>query len=121
MPYFIHDPEHKTTFYQDEKSFKDAMDNYDFYGLYHDEGWSEMVENVCAGFVENEYNENLFQNDEDYQDEYDYYYGWATYEAKEFNVRYPPDDLDEDDYSESTGEYWNPDYCYICDYKFQPI
>lgn len=46
--------------------------------------------------------------------------GIAVYEATEIILQNKPDDLDEDGYSKSTGDWWNDAFDYLSDYKMQP-
>jgi hypothetical protein len=66
------------------------------------DGWSEI-------------NISIFEADNETDDpEED---GKMVASADECNREYPPDDLDEDNYSRSSGEWWNPDFQYTCDYR----
>lgn len=117
MKYFIHDPEDQTFFYKTEKDWEDAMMGFDFLGKYCDDGWSEEVENVIAGLIPI----GIERSVDDEIDEYDFYYGWATHIATRSNERQRPDDVDEDGYSLSTGDWWSEDWDFICSYVFGKI
>jgi len=39
--------------------------------------------------------------------------------AVEYTITQKPEDVDDDSYSKSTGEWWNPDWDYTCDYRME--
>lgn len=118
--YFIHDPEHGTYFYDTPAALNKAMDDYDFLGKFCDDGWSEMVENVCAGFIPAGVVCNDDEDDESgWEDKDDFYDRHATHTAQKYEIQKRPDDVGDDGYSPSDpGTYWG-EYIEICGYSFQ--
>lgn len=47
--------------------------------------------------------------------------GAVYYKFKQIDVVKRPDDIDENNFSESFGDYWNPDGDYICGYELQEV
>lgn len=54
-------------------------------------------------------------------EEDEFYELYKTHQATQDNLIKCPDDVDEDGYSESLGDYFNTDYAYTCDYCFVEI
>lgn len=124
MSYFIYDPwETKPELFESEEAFIEAVNNYDFYGRYCEDGWSEEVLNVVAGFIPEGVKRNDDEESESWEDESDFYDRYATHHVVETGKEEKPADLDEDGYSVSYGGEWpHPkEYDYICDYKFEAI
>lgn len=119
MKYFLFEPanEGKPAFLATEAEWKKAIEDFNFYDSYHDDGWSEEVTTVFAGAVPDDwkYDEDKFDNFEDALKPF------KTHEATVTNRRDKPDDLDEDGYSESTGESWTDEWAYMCDYELLPV
>jgi len=68
------------------------------------DGWGDVSISVFACEAESE------NPDED---------GKQVAFAKEIVIAEKPNDLDEDSYSQETGEWWNPDWDYLCDFKME--
>jgi len=47
--------------------------------------------------------------------------GTVYYRFKRIDEIPRPDDIDEDEYSESFGDYWNPDWDYVCGYELREV
>src|SRR5688572_25322100 len=119
MPYFLFDPHDKLHLFQQEEEWNHAVNTYDFLGNYCDDGWSEEVENLIAGYVPDEIKMPDFFEDD--IDESDWLEPYITHSAQQCDVKRRPDDLDEDNYSPSEADYWPWDFDYVCNYKFQPV
>lgn len=120
MRFFIHDPEYcHTEFHATQPDLEKAMDDYDLLGNHCDDGWSEAVENVIAGFIPDGVTRVDDEESDDWEDEYDFYSRHATHQATMFDEKKRPDNIDEDGYSPD-GEYWG-EWDYRCNYRFEAI
>lgn len=117
MIYFIYEPDGwgdllKT--FDDEKSWIDAVENFDFMADYCDDVWSTSVENVVAGIAPRLWDESL-----DGENESDFYEKHATHHTAKVNERARPDDVNDDGFDQD-GEFWG-EWDYICGYAFELI
>jgi hypothetical protein len=105
--------------YPNEKDWKKAIDEYDFFGLFYDDGWSEEVTNVVAGIAPEKWSEDKFESDESYLDEQEYYEQYATHLVTKDLIATRPDDseIDERGCSKDGAYYWG-DFIEICSYRF---
>lgn len=117
--YFIYDPNTTPEFFKSEAELHQAMEDYDLKQNYLDDGWSEEVENVIAGFIPDGHVRNDDEESDDWEDEYDFYQRHATHRAMKCDERSRPDKVDEDGYDDD-GTYWG-DWDEICNYEFQEI
>ena len=94
-PYFVLDPEGDGITYFATEEERDAFAE-NCIQQYFEDRWNEDVVNVVAGIV--------------------------THSAQQVDRedRPPDNELDEDECDHS-GQYWEPDCEYICDYKLKPI
>lgn len=127
MPYFIYDEEYaELSTYDNQESFQAAMDEFDFLGRHCGEGfWSFSVDGVIAGFHEGDIppdDHYFWVEREDFASLSDYLEEHKTHGVRECNVEARPEDLDEDGYSQSLGDYWgDPHSEYNCMYEFYPL
>jgi len=95
--FFVYDPEGDSiVFFRDEVErdayMKESIRKY----LAEEEGWSEKVEEVCAGQV--------------------------THAARKTNVvKRPPEDEIDEDGIDGEGKYWDPDWSEMCDYEMAKL
>lgn len=88
-----------------------ARDSFDFHASFCGDGtWESEVDNCFAGKCPADFvpGEDLFNELRPF----------ITHYAQKINVRQRPHDLDEDGFSPSTGDHWEEDWSYMCDYAF---
>lgn len=119
MSFFIHDPQDQTFYYKTIAELDQAMNDFDFLGKYCDDGWSEEVENVIAGYIPDGLKRIDDEESDDWEEEYDFFRQHATHIATMIDKRSRPDDLEDGDTDEE-GTYWG-EYDYICNYAFLPV
>lgn len=105
--------------YSTKAEWLDAIKNYDFLGRFCDDGWGDEVWNVVAGIAPSEWSEDMFESDENYPEEQDFYEKYATHGVEKILIQERPDEteIDEDGYDDE-GTYWG-DYIEICDFAFK--
>lgn len=102
------------TWFETLPDWHSAVQSFDFSAVYCGDGvWEAEVENCFAGRCP----AHLVFDDDDL---FDTLRPYAAYVSRQINRRERPDDLDEDGFSPSTGDHWEEDWNYICDYCFAP-
>jgi len=111
--YYIYDAHWDgVTKFKTKDEWLKAIEDYDFFSKFYDDGWSEEVEYLVAGLAPYEWEDKH----EDEIDVCDFYHKHATYITDKINEESRPDELDEDECDEN-GTYWGV-WEYRCDYTF---
>lgn len=113
--FFIYEENWGAHFYDSAEEWKKAVDAFDFSGKFLDDGWDDSVENCFAGQVPEGFK---IDKDEDLADQLEPH---TLYVAEQCDRQENPNDLDEEGLSQSTGEYWDPEWNYKCNYHFAPV